>query len=47
MGNIFSIMTFKIPKRHVPPTNPTRDLNISPVIGELFAATKSIQNAHF
>ena len=28
------------PNRHVPITNPTHDLNIYPVIGEIFAATK-------
>ena len=33
------------PKRHIPPTNPTLDPNMSPVIGELFSATKSMQNA--
>ena len=33
------------PNRHIPPTNPTHDLNISPVIGELFAATLSMMNA--
>lgn len=33
------------PNRHVPPTNPSDDSNISPVLGELFAATKSMQNA--
>ena len=31
---------FLNPRRYVPPTNPTRDLNISPVIGDLFEATK-------
>ena len=30
--------------RHIPPTNPNNDLNISPANGELFAATKSMQN---
>ena len=33
------------PTRHIPPTNPSNDINMSPVIGELFVATRSMQNA--
>ena len=40
-----TIMIFLNPNHHIPPTNPTHDLNISPVIGELFAATLSMMNA--
>jgi predicted GIY-YIG superfamily endonuclease len=32
------------PKRHIPPTNPNGDLNISPVEGYTFANCKSMQN---
>ena len=32
------------PKRHIPPTNPHFDLNISPVEGKTFAACQSMQN---
>ena len=35
---------FLKPKRHIPPTNPTNDLNTSPVEGSLFAACRSMQN---
>ena len=37
---------FLNPNRHVPSTNPTHDLKLSSVIGELFEDTKSMQNAH-
>ena len=30
--------------RHIPPTNPNNDLNISPANGTLFCATQSMQN---
>ena len=40
---VFHHPIFK-PTRHVPPTNPTNDKNISPVIGYTFAATQSMQN---
>ena len=33
------------PKRQIPPTNPTLDPDMLPVIGELFSAKKSMQNA--
>ena len=32
------------PKRHIPPTNPHFDLNMSPVEGKTFAACRSMQN---
>ena len=32
------------PKRHVPPTNPSNDMNISPVDGYTFSVCKSMQN---
>ena len=41
---VFNHDMFK-PSRHIPPTNPTNDCNISPVIGYTFAATQSMQNA--
>ena len=33
------------PYRHVPPTNPKNDINISPVKGYTFSVCKSIRNA--
>ena len=39
-----SNLPFFHPVRHVPPTKPTNDLNISPVEGKIFAVTKSMQN---
>lgn len=33
------------PKRHIPPTNPSDDLNMSPVEGKTFAVTRAMQNA--
>ena len=47
-GNVLefkSILDFFHPKRHIPPTNPTNDMNISPVEGYTFAACRSMQNA--
>ena len=35
------------PNHHIPPTNTTHNLNIFPVTSEIFAATKSMQNANF
>jgi hypothetical protein len=32
------------PQRHIPPTNPSDDMNISPVEGKTFAACRSMQN---
>ena len=32
------------PTRHIPPTNPHNDMNISPVEGKTFAACRSMQN---
>ena len=46
-GNVLkfkSTMDFFHPVRHVPPTNPSNDKNISPVEGKIFAVTKSMQN---
>ena len=46
-GNVLkfkSNLPFFHPQRHIPPTNPTNDLNISPVEGYTFAACKSMQN---
>ena len=46
-GNVLkfeSTMPFFHPVRHIPPTNPTDDLNISPVVGILFAVCRSMQN---
>ena len=39
-----SVHPFFHPVRHIPPTNPTHDMNISPVEGKTFAALKSMQN---
>ena len=39
-----SNLPFFHPKRHVPPTNPTNDINISPVEGYTFSVMKSMQN---
>ena len=39
-----ALHAFWKPNRHVPPTNPNFDYNISPVNGTLFAATISMQN---
>ena len=39
-----STLPFFHPKRHIPPTNPTDDINISPVNGYLFSVCKSMQN---
>ena len=36
--------SFFHPKRHIPPTNPTHDINMSPVEGYTFAVTRSMQN---
>jgi hypothetical protein len=35
------------PKRHIPPTNPNGDINMSPVDGYLFTACRSMQNVQF
>ena len=35
------------PKRHIPPTNPTGDINMSPVDGYLFTACRSMQNVQW
>jgi len=35
------------PKRHIPPTNPTGDINMSPVDGYLFNACRSMQNVQW
>ena len=35
------------PKRHIPPTNPTGDINMSPVDGYLFTACLSMQNVQW
>ena len=46
-GNVLkfkSSLPFFHPARHVPPTNPTFDLNISPVEGYIFSVCKSMQN---
>ena len=46
-GNVIKFLSplpFFHPVRHVPPTNPTNDMNISPVEGYIFANTKSMQN---
>ena len=39
-----STLPFFHPQRHVPPTNPTNDVNISPVEGYTFYVMKSMQN---
>ena len=39
-----SPLSFFHPNRHVPPTNPTNDMNISPVEGSTFAVFRSMQN---
>jgi predicted GIY-YIG superfamily endonuclease len=38
-------LPFFHPKRHVPPTNPSDDLNMSPVEGKTFSVCRSMQNA--
>ena len=46
-GNILdfkSNLSFFHPNRHIPPTNPTNDLNMSPVEGYTFAACESMQD---
>jgi hypothetical protein len=35
------------PSRHIPPTNPSDDINISPVEGYLFAVCQSMQNVQW
>ena len=35
------------PKRHIPPTNPTGGINMSPVDGYLFTACLSMQNVQW
>ena len=35
------------PKRHIPPTNPTGDINMSPVDGYFFTACRSMQNVQW
>ena len=42
--NFESWVSYFHPLRHVPPTNPTNDMNISPVDGYTFAVCKSMQN---
>ena len=37
-------LPFLHPYRHVPLTNPTNDINISPIDGYIFSVCKSIQN---
>ena len=39
-----SPLPFFHPVRHVPPTNPTNDINISPIEGYIFAITRAMQN---
>ena len=46
-GNVLefrSSLPFFHPQRHIPPTNPTNDMNISPVEGYTFAVCESMQN---
>eukprot|EP00957_Ditylum_brightwellii_P002847 218909-Ditylum_brightwellii.AAC.1 len=40
-----SKMKFFHPRRHIPPTNPTTGMNISPVEGYTFSVCRSMQNA--
>ena len=42
-----SCLEYFHPKRHIPPTNPTGDINMSPVDGYLFTACKSMQNVQW
>ena len=42
--NLFLIILFFRPTRHIPPTNPTHDLNISPVESQTFVVCRSMQN---
>ena len=37
-------LPFFNPKRHIPPTNPTDDINMSPVEGVTFSVLRSMQN---
>ena len=39
--------TFFHPQRHIPPTNASLDMNISPVEGYTFSATLSMQNVQY
>ena len=39
-----SNLSFFHPKRHIPPTNPSNDMNISPVEGYTFSVCRSMQN---
>ena len=42
-----SNVEFFHPKRHIPPTNPTGDINMSPVEGYFFTACRSMQNVQY
>ena len=42
-----SNLEFFHPKRHIPPTNPTGDINMSPVEGYFFTACRSMQNVQY
>ena len=44
MLNFKSNLEFFHPVRHIPPTNPNDDHNMSPVEGKTFAITRSMQN---
>ena len=39
-----SKLAFLHPQRHIPPTNPNNDINMSPVEGYTFANCRSMQN---
>lgn len=39
------LIPFFKPKRHIPPTNPSDDMNMSPVEGKTFSVCRSMQNA--
>ena len=39
-----SKLSFLHPRRHIPPTNPNNDINMSPVEGYTFSNCRSMQN---
>ena len=41
---IKSKLSFLHPKRHIPPTNPSDDINMSPCEGQTFSICRSMQN---
>ena len=40
-------LSFLHPRRHIPPTNPNNDINMSPVEGYTFSNFRSMQNIQY